>query len=324
MSKIFDTCSYPLFRIKPNQPLPGNIYLYVGGKFLPFKKKGDFIPYERYEKFIQQRVEYLFIESDDKNKFDNWYANKIQTKKEKAKINTTQEEKIVIDTFFELKENFLKFLSIEVTQNSVKSLIDDCREFISNVNQRHPITEKILNKINDYSSFIGDHSSNVANLSLFLAQRLGYNQQTALENLYMGALLHDYGKVITDINNIDPIKFPRQFVKEFKRHPEVGRITLLMESGISTKSMLIIQQHHERFDGKGFPQGLSGNKIYELSKVVIFANAFENFIMDQKSLEKPLEERQLAALNKLEKEQGQIVDPEMKAKCLEIIYGVIK
>ena len=46
--------------------------------------------------------------------------------------------------------------------------------------------------------------------------------------------------------------------------------------------------------------------------------------MDQKTLEQPLEERQLAALNKLEKEQGQIIDPDMKAKCLEIIYGVIK
>ena len=324
MSKIFDTCSYPLFRIKPNKPLPGNIYLYVGGKFIFFKKKGDTIPYERYEKFIQQRLEYLFIETGDKNKFDNWYASEIQEKKEQAKLNTTEEEKLVIDSFFEVKENFLRFLSIEVTQGSVKSLIDDCREFISNVNQRFPITEKILSKINDYSNFIGDHSTNVANLSLFLAQKLGYNQQTALENLYMGALLHDYGKVITDINNIDPVKFPRQFVKEFKRHPEVGRITLLMESGISTKSMLIIQQHHERHDGKGFPQGIQGNKIYELSKIVIFANTFENYIMDQKNLDLPLNERQNEALKRIEKDQGHLIDPDLKDKCLDIIYGVIQ
>ena len=149
---------------------------------------------------------------------------------------------------------------------------------------------------------------------------MGYTTQTALERLYIGALLHDYGKVVIDINSINPIKLPQKYIKELRRHPDVGRISLLMESGISTESIQIIHQHHERFDGKGFPKGLKGNQIYELTKIVSIANYFDNVVSKGDG---ELKVKQVNALDQLNKDDGILFDPKVLNKCINYLKPVV-
>ena len=72
---------------------------------------------------------------------------------------------------------------------------------------------------------LADHSTNVANISLYLAQSMGYTHQIILENIYLGAILHDLGKT-----KIDPKVFEMPgspaYVKAMRMHPTLGKNAL--------------------------------------------------------------------------------------------------
>ncbi len=82
MDDLIDACSIPLKDIEPDQKLPADVYLFINGKFIKFKNKSDVIPTDRWDKFIRQKVQYLFIKVTDKQLFQDWISkNKKQKKK---------------------------------------------------------------------------------------------------------------------------------------------------------------------------------------------------------------------------------------------------
>ena len=320
MEKKFCACSIPLKDIRPNSKLPGDIYLCVLGKFIKFKMKGDQIPLERYEQFFKQKMQYFFIDINDLKKFESWVKKQNNNEKDDLLQRTDGGFEDLISLHLDAKDEFLKFLTAEITNEGIENLLNRTRDFITEFKKDEHNASKILTKIISYNEGIGNHSLNVANLSVYLAHSMGYTTQTALERLYIGALLHDYGKVVIDINSINPIKLPQKYIKELRRHPDVGRISLLMESGISTESIQIIHQHHERFDGKGFPKGLKGNQIYELTKIVSIANYFDNVVSKGVG---ELKVKQVNALNQLNKDDGILFDPKVLNKCLNYLKPVV-
>jgi hypothetical protein len=62
--------SYPLKKIYPDMELPGDIYIFIGGKFIKYKNSGDPLPTEKYEQFLLKRVQFLFINQADLAKYN--------------------------------------------------------------------------------------------------------------------------------------------------------------------------------------------------------------------------------------------------------------
>jgi putative nucleotidyltransferase with HDIG domain len=106
------------------------------------------------------------------------------------------------------------------------------------------------------------HALNVALLSLQIGKKLGYNQLN-LKDLAMGALLHDIGKVITDIEEEHPLK-------GFEYLRKIREISLL--------SAHVAFQHHERIDGKGYPRGLSEKQIHDFAQICALSNDYDQHI----------------------------------------------
>ena len=107
---------------------------------------------------------------------------------------------------------------------------------------------------------VGSHSERVMNLSLFMADKLGMKGQE-LEHMGKGALLHDIGKIgISDNILLKPGKLDEAEWVEMRRHPEIG-YAILSEIQFLKVPAEIILNHHERYDGTGYPKRLKKDEI---------------------------------------------------------------
>ena len=314
--------SYPLKKIYPDISVPGDLFVFIDGHFIKLINANDQLSREKYDQFLSLKYQFIFIHSDDVEKFDRWSDEIKNEEKNKLIEKVGAQHTQTIDKHLDIKDEVLDFLTNEVTEESIQNLLVKTRSLISEFKDKKADAVTYIAKILGYSQTLGDHCTNVANLSTYLALHLGYNQQKILENIYIGALLHDYGKVVINLSNIDPIRYPKKYLTELNRHPDVGRVALLLESGVPEESILIIQEHHERHDGKGYPSGLTGNKIYSLTKIVSIVNHFDNIVCNNKT-KKSLNDRQVYAFNEISKDKGQLFDPKVLAKCLEALRPII-
>lgn len=119
------------------------------------------------------------------------------------------------------------------------------------------------------------HALNVAVLSMTLAKELGLPAEL-VQFIGMGAIFHDVGLneiPTTILNNPGPLTKAEREFREMHCHygVEIGR-----KAALPAPVLRIIQQHHELFDGSGYPQKLKGEAIDPLARVVSLINAYDN------------------------------------------------
>jgi putative nucleotidyltransferase with HDIG domain len=155
------------------------------------------------------------------------------------------------------------------------NLVDTTSEKLLNhvINDETLITS--LFDIKNMDNYTYKHCINVATISLIIGMKLELDR-TNLENLFIGALLHDIGKLFIPkdiINKTSSLTFDE--FELIKKHPAIGYHYLRENLKIDSPYTLIVLQHHERIDGKGYPLNLSGTKISHLSKIVSIADVFD-------------------------------------------------
>jgi putative nucleotidyltransferase with HDIG domain len=126
----------------------------------------------------------------------------------------------------------------------------------------------------------GEHTERVAELSVELARRLGYSGAD-LDAIQIGGLLHDIGKIGVPeaiLNKPGPLTDEEWEV--MKRHPLVSE-HILSGIGLSPIVLQIARSSHERFDGRGYPDGLVGEEIPLPARIVLVADAFDAITSDR-------------------------------------------
>lgn len=118
------------------------------------------------------------------------------------------------------------------------------------------------------------HSERVAKYSEMIARKMGYSDDDA-KTLYIMALMHDVGKIgIPDAIINKPGALTDEEFKIVKSHPVIGA-NILKEVDAFEKISEIALNHHERVDGKGYPNGLTGNEISDEVAIVSVADAYD-------------------------------------------------
>ncbi|RKQ27558.1 HD-GYP domain-containing protein [Oceanobacillus halophilus] len=119
------------------------------------------------------------------------------------------------------------------------------------------------------------HSERVADYAIMLAKTTGKFTENQLQTIYYTCLLHDIGKIhIPDSILTKPGKLTEEEYELVKQHPTVGAKAVQDVEGIS-EYMDIILYHHERWDGKGYPNGLKGEDTPLLARITAIADAFD-------------------------------------------------
>lgn len=125
------------------------------------------------------------------------------------------------------------------------------------------------------------HSVNVCILALMIGIHLGYSR-SKLFHLAMGALLHDIGKTSIPERILNkPGKLSNAEFEIIKQHSIYGYKILNNNPNISHASALIAQQHHERYNGQGYPNALSKDDIHEFAKITGIADMYDAITADR-------------------------------------------
>lgn len=155
-------------------------------------------------------------------------------------------------------------------------------KFVDELNIKNCELEKLSNEtfqaiakaIDANDPYTAGHSRRVANYSQMLASRLGFSTQE-VDEIYYAGLIHDVGKLGIDNSIINKKgRLTDEEYAEIKRHPNVG-YEILKEISIKGKFAEGAKFHHERIDGKGYPDGLKGDQIPLLARIIAVADAYD-------------------------------------------------
>ncbi|MGE5372233.1 MAG: HD-GYP domain-containing protein [Solirubrobacterales bacterium] len=157
-----------------------------------------------------------------------------------------------------------------------KIVIDLIEELLGN-----PQVLVQLSEIRSYDDHTFDHSVNVGILSLMVGITMGLNR-SKLKELGIGALLHDVGKIRVDQQILNkPGLLTADEYDHVKAHSELGFEMLRASDDVSLLAAHISYQHHERWDGNGYPRGLAGDQIHEYARIVATADVFDALMADR-------------------------------------------
>ena len=148
------------------------------------------------------------------------------------------------------------------------------------------VVSSLASAIDAKDTYTNGHSTRVAYYSREIARRAGY-PSSRLENIYMMGLLHDVGKIgIPDAVINKPARLTDEEYDIIKKHPVLGA-KILEEISEMPSLANGARWHHERYDGKGYPDGLIGEKIPEEARIIAVADAYDA-MTSSRSYRKPL------------------------------------
>ena len=177
------------------------------------------------------------------------------------------------------------------------------------------IVQTLAGTIDAKDSYTKGHSSRVAAYATEIARRCGYDED-AQADIYIMGLLHDIGKIGVPDAIIQ--KTGRLTDEEFayiKKHPVMGDKIL---KNIKNKSELAIgaRWHHERYDGKGYPDGIKGEDIPEQARIIAVADAYDA-MTSCRSYRDPLPQEKV--LSEIKNGSGTQFDPRFAQIMAEMI-----
>jgi len=160
------------------------------------------------------------------------------------------------------------------------------------------------------------HSENVTKYSVMIAQEMELSANE-IDEIRQACGLHDLGKIgIHDYVLTKPGKLTAQEWEEVRLHSLKGA-EILAPLKFLDEAIRLIQQHHERYDGKGYPYGLKGESILLGARIMAVADAFDAMISERPYREKPLTKEK--AIEEVKKSSGTQFDPQVVKAFLKII-----
>jgi HD-GYP domain-containing protein (c-di-GMP phosphodiesterase class II) len=119
------------------------------------------------------------------------------------------------------------------------------------------------------------HTRRVATLAVAIGERLGL-PQGRLRQLALGGLLHDIGKLSVPDHILNkPGQLTNEEFAEIRRHPSAGRALLTELGGFSGLVLELVENHHERLDGSGYPHGVTAHELDIAVRILTVADVYD-------------------------------------------------
>jgi putative nucleotidyltransferase with HDIG domain len=212
------------------------------------------------------------------------------------------------------------------TKDELSNLADSFNEMSKTINSRENELVKnyeetlltFVDLIEQRDSYTKGHTTRVATYCKMIATEMGYSKDD-VDKIYKAGILHDMGKITTpDSILLKPGKLSNLEYKIMKEHVNDG-CTILRQINPYKELVEIIEQHHERYDGKGYPKGLKNDQIHPLARIMIVADAFD--AMTTSRIYKPrmcLSD----AVDELQKCMGSQFDPDVVSVAAKVLKNI--
>jgi HD-GYP domain-containing protein (c-di-GMP phosphodiesterase class II) len=247
------------------QPAPNRPYVLY--------RKGD-VPFtvQARKRLLENNLTHLYIRQEDEESYREYIEEHLPElllsdevrPHEKAEILYSSAKLVVGNVLQHPKSKQHVQRGRKMVRTSVDFMFDDHNAFRNLV--------KMLP--DDY--YLYSHSVNVVAYAVALARHVGHENKAIVRELCTGCMLMDVGMV--RVQQVSPIDGPSLTEEErtlVEGHPVIGHTLLDTNGGVGEIALDIVQHHHEKLDGTGYPNGLKGDQISEFVRIASICDVFD-------------------------------------------------
>ena len=238
--------------------------LYIKGyangvpRYVLFCRGGDTFGNERKEELVRQNIKKLFIPARDLKSYFKYQESNLKTVLKDNKRSSEEKSHVVYHVAKYLTQDLLGNPRSGVNIGRVTNWVDNTVSYI--LHDENAFTSLLKVTAHDYYTYT--HSVNITVLGLLFGKHLALNPHN-LNCFGIGMLLHDLGKVEIPLEILNkPGKLSMEEYEIAKKHPEIGMQLLEEKKNISDDSLIVVIQHHENYDGTGYPYKIGGKDIH--------------------------------------------------------------
>tara|TARA_B100001248_G_C27396202_1_gene465736 strand:- start:3547 stop:4506 length:960 start_codon:yes stop_codon:yes gene_type:complete len=293
----------------PNKLTTFDMYVFINGKYIKYLNKGDALDDAKIRKLSSHKTDVFYIREEDKGAFKKYIHDTVNS----DELTSEQKAVILKESSYALVEELFENPDVEKALNDAKGIIGNFIEFIDQ--EDDAIANLISLSSHDFYTY--NHSLDVSIYSLGLGQLLGY-ESAKLEELGRGSLFHDLGKRMVNpaiICKDGPLNDEEW--AEMQQHPLWGLKILNDIPNISEDIKACAFEHHENFLGNGYPQGLDGEDIHPMARIIAITDCYDA-LTTQRSYNEPMDP--MAALEFMKEKLGKKFDPDMLKAMHSVLF----
>ena len=257
------------------ETLPGvPLFIWHGDNHVMYKDSA--LPFTKNDKnrLLENNVKSLFVKTDDMSQYNQYVETNLPLLLNDENLKPEERQQIL----YQASVNYVHEI-FDQPARAIKESLDRCKLLMQHIlsdimNSAGVMTA--LGGLVDHSSYTYVHSVHVATYSVSLHMKMfKHLERDELMDVGIGSLFHDYGKVYIAKALLDkPGKLTVLEFEELKQHPLYGYRALKDLDIFSPVSLGIVKHHHEKENGRGYPDGLVGRDIARSSKITAIADVF--------------------------------------------------
>ncbi len=252
-----------------------SLFLPANQKYVKVTNVGESLDAERIDRMKKGNFNNIQVPVEQMGKFYEYSAKRLKAIEKSSMSETEKREKfsgsvrdLISGLFSEQSASF----------ESGQAILKDCGEIVKAFILQDADSEwfariqQVLGERGDQYS----HSANVSTLAALFSMGLGIGKP---EDLALAGLFHDIGisSLPAEIQALEPSQMNPQQFEEYKKHPEISlNLVKKRKIVINETIMRAILQHHELYNGKGFPKGYAGDRISKEAQVLALADEFDS------------------------------------------------
>jgi HD-GYP domain-containing protein (c-di-GMP phosphodiesterase class II) len=299
-----DAVAVPLQIIRDSIP-NCDLYIFRGGRLRLYRERTQELLPRDLDRLARGGTKTLYLAKADEHAHRREQAEKIR---KTEKLSPSQRYQLLCD----ITRASFEAAYQEGSLGEIIELIDELGTQLADVLADKDLALGELYSLMSHDDYTYVHCVNVATYTMLLAKYLGITDPAELRAIAAGGMCHDIGKrhihlqVLNKHGQLDESER-----KQIEQHPVLGFRDLLPRGDLTWPQLMMVYQHHERFDGRGYPVGLPAAEIHDYARMTTVADIF-HALTSCRPYRSPMSIDD--ACKFLSEQSGKILDPEM-TKC---------
>lgn len=300
------------------------INLPLNNKYILYRKSGSLLEADKRDFLNSKNVANFFIQKEDYGEFVKYVAGRLQIllssqdSIENRRLMLTSAKAILSSTFNATDPTIANALMgnlNDITSVVIEGILDGASQSKKRIFQKLSL---LAEKGTDFQK----HPVNVASLAVLLTFGIGYSNEKTLSDIAIAALLHDLGlsklppKVAASAHDLSKLGL---YEKDWLRsHPQIAiEILAFKKIEISELTKTIILQHHEEYNGLGYPDGIKGYAVNEMAQILRISDDLEQLFKDEFKTGGELKARVTSLIDKLHRSRS--VEPNLLGRIRDVL-----
>ena len=266
----------------PSQAVLFDVFVKINdNRYVKILHSGDTFSQERIDKYkTEKNIEHLYFKHKDRRKYiqyTNFLAKKLIDNK---KVSSSSK----IGLLSTVSEKYIE----ELFHQGVKTqVVDQAKEIATNVYKVVEDQKDLYQALRDFQELDPSqftHSFVTSLYSSAIVKQFPWQSKMTIETIAMAAMFHDIGKTKLPKNFMErrPEEFTSEELEMYHRHPELGVEVVGKNKLINNSVKQVILQHHECYNGTGFPNQLKGLQVSTLGNILCLVDDFVHIMIQTK------------------------------------------